>query len=588
MFIIFPRIDGLKLMRIKGWFKETFRHHSLDEYREFFTRGMGDESGENRVYPWIYMRLLFLCLVMFGFTAFIIRLTSNGISVPTLMVLGAVLITAPFFVMLYELNPKKDLSFLKAVAVLVICSMIGDLIIFLGYFAWIPENEWMSVAWTAILEEFGKALPAILAVLLLKKRGSPMACLILAAAVGAGVSISEDLGYIFYGSGTFGIDLTEVLSTSILRAVTSVCTHVVWSAFIGWAFGTFKRPLIDIRFWGICIFSIALHFAWDATGIDIVPVGWAMLTLFICFVMAVVVTKIIITRERMKVLGGRLLEMPPAISAGVIDPTLAVNPVAMPVTADSEISGEDKMSETAAAAEAERDFGFASGITVSAPVAVKKANVVKAGLYHTANVALAVMLTVLAVLGIAFCYLQIGNYQKIKTFKRISEFKEFVQDGYEFDIQAGRAYDENWVNGNYYEELKEGKLLRATQKATFGDISYYYNYEFSTDKNGNESEKLASVSVGIGKYIYESRSVPAYNGYDDIAAYYFDSVYMVNSDVESCYFDDYENIFVVYLTETEFCGTEYIIALSVIAGLALISCGTVCIINYVKAGKEHD
>ena len=83
--------------------------------------------------------------------------------------------------MLYELNPKKDLSFLKAVAVLVICSMIGDLIIFLGYFAWIPENEWMSVAWTAILEEFGKALPAILAVLLLKKRGSPMACLILAA-----------------------------------------------------------------------------------------------------------------------------------------------------------------------------------------------------------------------------------------------------------------------------------------------------------------------------------------------------------------------------------------------------------------------
>ena len=63
---------------------------------------------------------------------------------------------------------------------------------------------------------------------------------------------------------------------------------------------------------------------------------------------------------------------------------------------------------------------------------------------------------------------------------------------------------------------------------------------------------------------------------------------MVNSDVESCYFDDYENIFVVYLTETEFCGTEYIIALSVIAGLALISCGTVCIINYVKAGKEHD
>ena len=36
-----------------------------------------------------------------------------------------------------------------------------------------------------------------------------------------------------------------------------------------------------------------------------------------------------------------------------------------------------------------------------------------------------------------------------------------MQDGYEFDIQAGRAYDENWANGNYYEELKEGKLLRA-------------------------------------------------------------------------------------------------------------------------------
>ena len=51
MFIIIPRFDRYKLMRFKAGLKETFRHHSLAEYREFFTRGMGGDSGENRVYP---------------------------------------------------------------------------------------------------------------------------------------------------------------------------------------------------------------------------------------------------------------------------------------------------------------------------------------------------------------------------------------------------------------------------------------------------------------------------------------------------------------------------------------------------------
>lgn len=603
MLIIFPRISRERLMRIKAWFKETFRHHSLDEYREFFTRGLDGDEGENRVHPWIYSRLLFLCFVMFGLTSFIIWLTGNGISVPTLMLLGAVLVTAPFFVLLYELNPKKDLSFLKVVAVLVIGSMIGDLIIFLGYFAWSPSNEWASVAWTAVLEEFGKALPAILAILLLKKRQSPMACLIIAAAVGAGVSVSEDLGYIFYGSGMFSINLTEILSTSILRAVTSVCTHVVWTAFIGWAFGKFKRPLIDFRFWGICLFSIALHFAWDATGIEIVPLGWAFLTLLVCVVAALVVLKVIIKRERKEVLGGRLLEMPLYIPSGTEQPFMQSEPVAMPVAFENEMSAagvaeeaspDCGIEETAAAAEAERDFGFDT--TVAAPpvyepapqpAAQKRIDGIKAGYYHAANAALAVMLTVFAVLGVVACYMPVGVYHKQKTFKSADEFRDYVQSGYELNCDKSRKYDET-VDVNYSEYREEGKLVYATQKVVEGEITYYYFYRFTQRPTEPVIESLEYITVEIGEYTYENNRVPAYYGDEESPSYYLGGIYTINPEVVDFWYDDETSEYVVSLSETEFYGTSTVITLSVIAGLAIISCGTVSIINYVKAGKRND
>lgn len=586
MFIIFPRISRERLMRTKAWFKETFRHHSLDEYREFFTRGMGSDDGENRVYPWIYMRLFFLCFVIFGLTAFIIRLTGNGISVPTLMLMGAVLITAPFTVLLFELNPKKDLSFLKVIAVLIIGSFVADLIVYLFYFAYVPEEGYFSVLWTAFVEEFGKALPAILAILILKKRGSPMACFILAAAVGAGVSITEDLGYIFFGSGALGIDLTEILSTSILRAATSVCTHIVWSGFIGWAFGKFKRPLIDFRFWGMCIFSMALHFGWDLPSAA--PIGWLFLSILVCFVLALAVMCVIIKRERIKVLGAPLLDIAPVI------------PEFMPVAPDYGVSSagetvgaaDDGLVETAAVA-AERDFGFDNPVSepFAPPAGVNNVNGVKAACFHAANIALAVMLSVFAVLGVALCYLQIGEYYKQETFSRAADFVEYVQDGYTFEYQKARKYDESMAIVNYYEEKLDGKLLQATQRVADKnnpDVFYYYNYRFTNDEDGTTTVALVSVDAGIGTKIYSRRTIPSYNYYDELPSYYFGEIYVINPKVADFWYDEEMREYVVNLNETEFCGTSSIIALSVIAGLALISCGTACIVNYVKAGKRND
>jgi len=576
--VVFFRFDRFKMMRFKEGVKETFRHHSLEEYREFFTRGMGSDDGENRVYPWIYTRLFLMCFAIFGFVAFIIRLTGNSIAFPTLVVMGAFLITAPFTVLLFELNPKRDLSFLKVAAVLIIGSVIADIIIQLGYFAFDSNNEWLSVLWTAFLEEFGKAVPAILAILILKKRGNPMACFIIAAAVGAGTSVAEDMGYILFSSGSFYIDLTETVTVSILRAVTSVCTHIVWTGFIGWAFGKFKRPLIDFRFWGICIFSMALHFCWDMPSL---PLGWTLLSLFGCVVAAIWVMEIIIKKERRKVLGGPLLEIPSVI------PAFAPSPVAADVGDVYEMDAANDAEETAAAA-AERDFTFQP---VPENDYGNRVNGLKVWHIHAANTALAVMLAVLSVLGVASCYLEIGDYYKQKTFYDASDFKAYVQSGYEFDYDAKRKYDEAAASDNYSEFKREGKLINATQKVADGKndgIFYYFNYQFSADEEAETKEALVSVDVGVGEKIYSKSTIPAYSGDDEAPAYYFGGIYVINSDVSSCYYDDDSNEYVVNMNETEFRGTGSIIALSVIAGLALLSCGTVCIINYIKAGKEHD
>ena len=62
---------------------------------------------------------------------------------------------------------------------------------------------------------------------------------------------------------------------------------------IGWAFAKFRRPLINIKFWLICILSAALHYIFDF------PYGAIfILTLALSFGVGLALIVIIIKKER--------------------------------------------------------------------------------------------------------------------------------------------------------------------------------------------------------------------------------------------------------------------------------------------------
>ncbi len=250
--------------------KKAFSKHTAEDYREFFLRGLDSRSGLNANTPWLYLRAFAVCLIIFALFVFAVFMTGKFIydgaieyfAYPSLLVAGGVIVNLPVLIFIYELYPARDLSFIKLCFIMIVCTVIADLCVSLGYCAWMPANEWISVGWTAVLEETSKAVPALLTIFLLKQR-NPLFGFLIGSAVGVGMSISEDMGYLFIASWENGVDIPVFLLVTLLRSVTSLAGHVIWTGLIGWAFVKFRRPLLNFKFWIFCLFSGALHYLFD-------------------------------------------------------------------------------------------------------------------------------------------------------------------------------------------------------------------------------------------------------------------------------------------------------------------------------------
>ncbi len=308
---------GRRAERIKKWFCETFRTHTKEEYKEFLTRGFDGSDRVNKVYPWAYMRMLVLCFLLFAVTTFFMYISNNAISYPTMVFLGALLINLPFMTLIYELCPKTDLSLVRLIFVLVVGGCASVIITELGYLAFSPENGYGAVAWTAVLEELAKIIPSVAAILIMKKRQSPMACFAIAAAVGVGMSVIEDMGYILFESFEEGVDLKTAITISVLRSISGIATHTVWAAYVGWIFSRCKRPLLDVRFYAVCLTSMVLHFLWDLIAAN--GEAWAVLGIVFGFIFSICFTRWIIKKERRLVFEAELTAVPTEnISAEVL------------------------------------------------------------------------------------------------------------------------------------------------------------------------------------------------------------------------------------------------------------------------------
>ncbi len=506
--------------KIKKFFKETFRAHTKQEYKEFFTHS-GD--GEYKTYPFVWLRVLVLELIIFAIVLIVSEFTGYDTFWSYSVLTGGLLINIPVFILVYELYPSRDIGFLKYFIAFFVGGVVAIALSLLTYYAYEPSNEWLSALWTGFVEEFFKAVPAILFIIAYRNK-NPLFGFLIGAAVGAGVSVIEDMYYIHNEAGAWGFwgnNWQSLIEVSVGRGLSAGCTHTLWTALIGWAFCKFKKPLINFRFYLFAILCIALHFAWDLP----LDIWWASELVYIgCAVVDLAFAVVILKKERAAVFGvGNVIQAE----------QLAVEEVAATDT-----------------------------------VAVKSSAF---GLSHIANIVAAVCLSVIAVFIIGVCYSDWGftSYQNI-YFESIPELYDYVQDGLPIDADEilNREYDESVkFEDNYAYAYENGERVSATQtvKETKGEyeFKYFYGYVFRYDEeNDVRIAEIDYVYMNVNGIKYRQHTLYNYNG-DKL-------VYFTKEDPDIGYDDDKDKYYVMESCDEYYEGLAGTVAVGSAIGLVLI------------------
>lgn len=492
---------------IKRFFTETFRAHTKEEYADFFVR---KGEGDYRTYPFIWLRVLALEIMIFAVVLIVSEFTGYDTFWSYAVLTGGLILNIPVFIFVYELYPYRDASFLKYFLSFFIGGVSAIALTLLAYYAYRPDNEWLSALWTGFVEEFFKVVPIIIALLAFKNK-NPLFGFLIGAAVGAGVSVIEDMYYIHYRAGAWGFwgnDWRQLIEISLGRGLTAGCTHTLWSALIGWAFCKFKKPLINFRFYAVAVSCMALHFLWDLP----LEAWWASELIYLgCAAVGFAVAAVLLHKERKKVFSG------------------------------GEVQSEQLVVEEVAVADA---------------VAAKSCAF---GLSHIANIVAALCLSVIAIFTIGVCYSDWGfRSTKDIYFESIEELNNYVQSGMQFDIDWERAYDDSVENYAY--SYEDGKLISATQivEDKENGIKYYYNYTA-----GEEGVmKFNHVYMFVGDVMY--RQVTSYEANGDIL------IYHTNFNPLIWYDEDKEQYYATVDCDEYYYGLVGTVAVASVMGVVLI------------------
>ena len=430
--------------RVKYFLLQTLRRHTGGEYSELLTRGLRARKGVNRAYPWAYFRLFAMLFILYAVFLLIIRFTGNELFAPTVTLLAAVMFNLPFLCLMFELYPKRDLSFISVLFVLLIGGTGASVICQAIYATFPSPNEWVSAVYAGVVEELAKAVIAVIAIVAHKNR-SPLAGFLLGAAVGCGFSIVEDMGYIFVLSNALpAMNLTTIVEVSITRGFTAFYTHTLWTAIIGWAYSHFKRHLYNVFNYLILAAVCGLHICWD------LPLAY----------------------------GARW-----AVCAGCVV-VAAASAIAIVIYERRSVFRE-------------------VGISASSPdYFLQDDKTVSENHYrywrHWGNFTLALGAFLMAVGAVIYCSIPFRETYGTERFTNSGEFVLFMQNGLEFEIDNSRAYDYDDTSGNKEEVVVDGIITGVTQTVTVDGVTYDYRYAAVYDAiNENYYYFLSSVDVEV-------------------------------------------------------------------------------------------
>ena len=436
---------------VKYFLVQTLRRHTKMEYSELLTRGMRSTKGVNKSYPWAYFRLFILFFVLYAVFLLIIRFAGNELFAPAVMTLAAVMFNVPFLLLMFELYPKRDLSFISVLFALLVGGTAAC-VISQALFASFPSpNVWMKAVYAGFFEELAKAFITVLTIVLSGKR-SPLAGFLMGAAVGCGFSVVEDMGYIFVLSNQLpAINLTTIIEVSLSRGATAFCTHTIWTALVGWAYSHFKRHLYNIFNYLVLIAVCGLHICWDLP-LDYVPQA------FVCA-------------------GCVALSAAAAIAIVVCERKAVFRQEGIVFTPERYF---------------EQDRETVDG---RHPLYWK----------HWGRFTMVLGAFLMAVVSVIYCSIPFRETYGTETFSEPKEFVLFMQNGMEFKVEENRPYNSHDTVGDKDKTEVDGVLTSVTQTVVVEGVPYDYRYNVFYDTVDDRYHyMLSSIAVQVkinGAYI---------------------------------------------------------------------------------------
>jgi protease PrsW len=238
------------------------------------TQRLGPRAGSPpqpaRARRWAWLPVLLVGTALFIAVQQALVITGNPTLVPTLLVLGALLVPVSFVVYVDGRNPAHDLP----LSVLLSCALLGGA---LGAsVASVLEFDTMRrlgelpTLFIGLIEEAAKLLVPIGILIFTRYRANLADGLLIGVAVGMGFAALETLGYGFVVLLAHGGGLTDAEGLLLLRGILSPAGHAAWTglaaAALWWAHAQRWRPRALAAAVGIFLFVVVLHALWDATN----------------------------------------------------------------------------------------------------------------------------------------------------------------------------------------------------------------------------------------------------------------------------------------------------------------------------------
>jgi protease PrsW len=217
---------------------------------------------------WLSPSILAGGLGLFEIIRAVLATTNNPNLIPSLILLGAVVVPAAFVAFISSLRLSYDVPAGTLIAVAFVGGVVGVVTAGLLEYQTLRHLGTLPLIGVAFAEEASKLI-APLGVLLVTPHRRRADGLLVGVACGAGFAAMETMGYAAVALLESHRNLGAVASLLLQRGFFSPATHMAWTgitaAALWYAAARRWQPAALAALAGVFMTAVALHTAWDAT-----------------------------------------------------------------------------------------------------------------------------------------------------------------------------------------------------------------------------------------------------------------------------------------------------------------------------------